>query len=498
MVTVSASVVTHNSAVVIEQLLDSLYTHTRGVELQVYVVDNASTDDTLDRVRASFPQAVLLPQTDNRGFGHGHNCVIPLLSSDYHLIINPDITFDHDVLKELCAFMEQHRDVVLTTPQIRFPDGRIQAVPRRAPKWRYALGGRLEKLGGPFRRWRTRYTLRDCPLTEYIDLTFCTGCFMLIRTEAFRAVGGFDEAYFLYCEDADLSRRLQPYGRLLCLPSVTVQHAWERGSSKSWFLFRTHMRSLWIYFEKWRKQPERLSLGELPLRRSVVMASFNGMPYIREQIASILPQLGERDELIVSDDGSTDGTREWLEGLAARDARVRVLDGPGRGVIRNFEHGLCACRGDLIFLSDQDDVWADDKLSAVTGCFDVNPDVLLCLHDATLTDAELNPQEETYFAQRGTKTGYWSNLWKNHYVGACMAFRRELLYRALPFPEGLPMHDQWLGLLAERERKQAVCLLCKPLILYRRHEGTATSLQHGSVKSMLQNRLRMWRALRHR
>lgn len=497
MVTVSASVVTHNSADVIETLLGCLYEQTKGVDLQVYVVDNGSTDDTLDRVRVAFPQTILLPQGENRGFGHGHNQVLPLLNSDYHLIINPDISFDADVLTQLTAYMEEHADTVLCAPQILYPDGKRQAVPRRSPKWRYALGGRLERLGGVFRRWRRAYTLVDCPLREYIDLTFCSGCFMLVRTEAFRAVGGFDERFFLYCEDADLTRRLLPHGRAVCLPRVTVNHTWERGSSKFLFLFRTHLRSLWIYFEKWRKEKEVLSLGELPLRRSVAMATYNGMPYIEQQVASILPQLSDRDELVVSDDGSTDGTRVWLEELAEKDARVRVLSGPHCGVVRNFECALSACRGDLIFLADQDDVWAENKLERVTERFE-NPDTLLVLHDATVTDAELQPTADSFFELRGTRHGYLANLLKNGFVGCCMAFRRELLYTALPFPDKLPMHDQWLGLLAEKKTKNGVEMLAEPLLYYRRHEGTATEMKHGSPRTMLKNRRRMWRALRKR
>ena len=121
----------------------------------------------------------------------------------------------------------------------------------------------------------------------------------------------------------------------------------------------------------------------------------------------------------------------------------------------------------------------------------------LVLHDARVTDGNLNEQAASFFAMHGTRAGYAQNLWRNHFVGCCMAFRRDLLKLALPMPRDIPMHDQWLGLLAEK--RGGVALLDKPLIDYRRHGQNATSLEsHGRLAQMLKNRLSMFRAVNAR
>ena len=248
---VSVSIVTHNSAAVIGTLLSSLFEHT-AAPLSVFVVDNGSTDDTVARVRASFPDVTVLTQ-DNRGFGAGHNAALPHLTSTYHAVVNPDIVLREDTLSVLCAYLDAHADVVMATPLILNPDGSRQDVPRRTPKRRYLLSRKLERFGGPFRRWRDEYTMRTASFDAPLDVTFCTGCFFVIRTELYKELGGFDERFFLYCEDADLTRRALAHGRAVCLPQTGVIHGWERGSAHNLRLLRIHLSSLRKYFRKWRK-----------------------------------------------------------------------------------------------------------------------------------------------------------------------------------------------------------------------------------------------------
>lgn len=231
------------------------------------------------------------------------------------------------------------------------------------------------------------------------------------------------------------------------------------------------------------------------MKRSVALAAYNGEAYIEEQLTSILQTLCEGDEVIVSDDGSTDGTRDIVRDVAARDDRVRLIDGPCKGLIRNFENALMHCTGDVVFLADQDDVWHADKVDAVLACFEETGAVLV-LHDAQMTDNERHVLSPSFFAFRGSRAGYFRNLWKNAYIGACMAFKRELLEVALPFDERIPMHDQWLGLLAEK--RGGAAFLPEVLIDYRRHEGTVTKDHHGRLSVMLANRVNMWRAVSKR
>ena len=222
---------------------------------------------------------------------------------------------------------------------------------------------------------------------------------------------------------------------------------------------------------------------------SVCLAAYHGADYLDAQVQSVLPQLCVGDELLISDDDPGGETEAIALRYASEDARVRVLHGPGEGVVRNFEHVLSAAKGDVIFLCDQDDVWLPGKREAVLR--EIERGACLVLHDASVTDAHLRVTAPSFFALHGSRPGFWRNLLRNSYMGCCMAFTRDVLRSALPFPAGIPMHDQWIGLCAER--KGGVCFLPQPLILYRRHGGNVT----GSTTSFSQKlrwRMRLIRA----
>ncbi|MBP3329637.1 MAG: glycosyltransferase family 2 protein [Clostridia bacterium] len=203
---------------------------------------------------------------------------------------------------------------------------------------------------------------------------------------------------------------------------------------------------------------------------SVVLAAYKGEKYIEEQLSSIVFQLKDDDEIIVSDDLPGGETEKIVRNLAEKDARIRYIKGPGRGLIMNFENAIKNCTGDYIFLCDQDDVWLPDKVETVTEKLDDG--FVLVLHNAMVTDEKLTVKDTSFFKSHGTKKGFMNNLIKNSYMGCCMAFRRELCKKILPFENDLPMHDQWIGLIAEKSGD--VCLVEKPLILYRRHGANMT------------------------
>lgn len=228
------------------------------------------------------------------------------------------------------------------------------------------------------------------------------------------------------------------------------------------------------------------------LSLSVAMTSYNGEKYIGEQIDSILCQLREQDELVISDDGSTDRTPEILEEYARRDSRIHLIQGPKQGLMKNFEHALRTCKGDILCLCDQDDVWHADKVETLIDCFR-KTGAILVMHDARIVDGNGTALAPSFFQTRSTRTGFLKNMWKNSYIGCCMAFRRELLDTVLPFPEGIPMHDQFIGLLAEK--KGHVELIARPLIDYRRHGDNVSSDSHGSLGTMLKQRGAMLRAV---
>jgi len=217
---------------------------------------------------------------------------------------------------------------------------------------------------------------------------------------------------------------------------------------------------------------------------SVCLATCNGERFVAEQIASILqsPRVGE---LVVSDDGSVDRTRDIVLGF--KDPRVRLLDGPHAGVVRNFEFLLTQARGDRIFLADQDDVWLPEKVEVMTAALDSAD---LVVSDCVVVDGALAVMQPSFFAARASGPGLLRNLTKNSFLGCCIAIDRRLLARALPFPSGIPMHDWWLGLVAQQFGR--VAFIAKPLMLYRRHGANASSTSERSATG-LWTRLR-WRA----
>lgn len=252
-ITATGCIVTYNNADKIEQVVGSILEHTADIDFKLIISDNMSSDDTVKIVKERFPNTVVVENNSNKGFGHGHNAVMELLDSDYHFIINPDIILKDSAPAGFIEFFESCPDAVMAVPKFLFEDGTEQFTPKLTPTVRYMIGGRLERFGGIFRRWRDEYTMRSDPAAEPVDVGFCSGCFICIRTDIFKKIGGFDERYFLYSEDADLTREAQKYGRTLYLPQISVIHLWERAYMKNRKYFLIQLSSMFKYFWKWRK-----------------------------------------------------------------------------------------------------------------------------------------------------------------------------------------------------------------------------------------------------
>lgn len=208
---------------------------------------------------------------------------------------------------------------------------------------------------------------------------------------------------------------------------------------------------------------------------SVCIATYNGERYIRQQIESIVCQLNVDDEIIVSDDGSTDGTLDIVKGIG--DKRIKIIEGPGRkSPILNFECALKASKGDFIFLSDQDDVWKSDKVEI---CMKWLKTYHCVVSDAEVTDNRLKPLYPSLYDIMQVRQGrIYNTIWKNGYTGCCMAFRRNVLEASLPFPKDIPMHDIWIGNVAAY--KYNVIFIPDRLIYFRRHENTISCNGKGS------------------
>jgi len=237
-------------------------------------------------------------------------------------------------------------------------------------------------------------------------------------------------------------------------------------------------------------------------RVSVCMAVYNGAQFIEPQIRSILAQLGPQDELIAVDDGSRDNSEAIVSGFG--DARIRYIRNPQNlGVVKTFERALTESNGDFIFFSDQDDIWADNKVQRTLETFAATGAACI-LSDALLVDGNNTSLNQTFFEWRQSRPGLLRNWLRNSFMGCTMAFRRDVAMLALPFPSAIYMHDQWLGMLATVAGK--VVFLPEPLIRYRRHGGNVTTMTRSPASLMLLRRftfaacflLRFPRALRIR
>jgi glycosyltransferase involved in cell wall biosynthesis len=213
------------------------------------------------------------------------------------------------------------------------------------------------------------------------------------------------------------------------------------------------------------------------------MATYNGEKYIEEQVKSILPQLGENDELIVSDDGSTDSTVKILESF--NDKRIKIFYHDKTNIkvpfflrskfadnfyfaARNFENALAKAEGDYIFLSDQDDVWLSNKIEKILPYLKEDK---LVVSDAWIVDSSLEKMD-LLSKHREYKKGFLANLYKKGGAqhGCVCSFTKNIKNFSLPIPKNVLTHDFWISLLSEL--KFSSVYIPDPLVLYRRHVST--------------------------
>lgn len=203
---------------------------------------------------------------------------------------------------------------------------------------------------------------------------------------------------------------------------------------------------------------------------SVCIATFNGEKFIKEQLLSILNQISLKDEVIISDNGSSDRTLDIINKLA--DERIKLFINPinNGGLVGNFQNALSKSSGDIIFLSDQDDIWDPNKVSIFQEYLK-NYD-LVCSNASLINEKGVH-LNKSFFEIIKPRNGFLKNLIRNSYLGCCMAFHRSVLQYSLPFPEGLPMHDWWIGLIGELHFK--TIHVKNELTHYRRHSNNAST-----------------------
>lgn len=251
-------IVTHNNQNIIQYTLDSILNQLPEYFLStIYIVDNASTDDTLRIVyeySKEFKNLKVYESKKNLGFGRAHNKIIKLIDSDYHIICNPDIIICTQAIEIIIEFLQKNYNYGIVCPKFFFPDGSLQPLNRLNPTiWDLFLRRFLpKKLYYLFENRMNRYEMLDIGYNASYEVPFVSGAFMVCRTSAIKQVNGFDRRYFLYFEDADLSRKIQENGWLTCYcPEASVIHEWKRDSHKSIKSALIFLHSAYKYFHKW-------------------------------------------------------------------------------------------------------------------------------------------------------------------------------------------------------------------------------------------------------
>jgi glycosyltransferase involved in cell wall biosynthesis len=213
---------------------------------------------------------------------------------------------------------------------------------------------------------------------------------------------------------------------------------------------------------------------------SVCLTSFNGEKYIEEQIRSILIQLDCDDELIVSDDSSTDNTLEVVKSI--KDKRIVLYENMKfKHYTPNFGFAISKAKGDYIFLSDQDDVWLPTKVNVMVNHLKCND---LVVSDCFVVDQDLNVIQNSFYNGNYNRSGFFKNFVHNHFLGCTLAFRRSLIFVILPFPKNILSHESWIGLNAEVFGK--TLFINDRLILYRRHANNYSNTLKGSTLTFYQ------------
>jgi GT2 family glycosyltransferase len=250
MIDLSISIVAYNDESDVRKAVESIERCTPLLLCKkIYIVDNSDIDNDLKSLSESFDDVCYIKTGANLGFGKGHNQVLSMLDSKYTAIVNPDVILINDAFTPLIKFMDE-TGAGMCVPRITDHDGNLLKVYRRELTPFDMFIRMFFKIG--FKKRRAYHTMQEMDYDKPFRVPFAQGSFLLIKTDLYKKLGGFDERFFLYMEDADLCKRVNAESELLYCPYASVIHKWNMGSHKSLKLFDCHVRSCFKYFKKWR------------------------------------------------------------------------------------------------------------------------------------------------------------------------------------------------------------------------------------------------------
>lgn len=246
---VTASVVTYKTGR--EDLLRVLSSALSDGVDRLYIIDH-SPDDTVSTFLPDDPR-IVYRRRPNLGYGAGHNAAIRLAmeeGAEFHAVLNPDIYWEGRVVEPLKEYMEANPDVGMTVPKVLYPDGRLQYVCKLIPTPFDLIAHRFlpKNLVG---RRMARFQLEFTGYDRIMNVPYMHGCFFMLRMDALRDVGLFDERFFMYPEDIDLTRRIHERWQTIFFPALSIFHAHAAESRRSLSMLRIHAANMVKYFNKW-------------------------------------------------------------------------------------------------------------------------------------------------------------------------------------------------------------------------------------------------------
>ncbi|MFN2544844.1 MAG: glycosyltransferase family 2 protein [Actinomycetota bacterium] len=244
-------IVNYNAGEHLLRCVESLVTHAGEAEVEVVVVDNASRDGSIERIREAHPSVTLIQNQDNRGFASAANQGIRAAVAPYLFVLNPDAEISAGTLSRLIKLAGDRPRAAAIGPLVRDSDGSLYPSARKVPTIAEAVGHAFLHPFDPDNRFSRAYTMADWDRQSELEVSWVSGSCVLLRRAALEEVGLFDEGYFMYAEDADLCTRLRRAGwAVLFTPELEVTH--ERGVStgNSKRMIRVHSESIYRYFEK--------------------------------------------------------------------------------------------------------------------------------------------------------------------------------------------------------------------------------------------------------
>lgn len=225
------------------------------IRKQIYIIDNGSENATknekekIDNILSRYNDVTYIDAKENLGFGKGNNYILPILTSKYHCIMNPDVIFNEDAFSPIIEYLDNNSSVGMVIPNIVDETGNRVAVYRQELTIFDMFIRMFFK--NNFKKRQEWHTMQYEDYSKPFQVPFGQGSFLVIKTELFKRINGFDERYFMYMEDADLCKRVNQVSKLMYFPGATVVHKWQRGSHKNKKLFKYHIESMRHYFKKW-------------------------------------------------------------------------------------------------------------------------------------------------------------------------------------------------------------------------------------------------------